>query len=885
VHEQVQEPSHGVLSSAGRRGVHTYDRAWARAFSSHFHSQKVDIPGGVNGSHARLALVGATLVHITTLVRFLSVVALVHSCRAAPEPPVVTPGGGLVKAPSPILLSHPNPSGVIVYTFDGSDPRDVFGNIVANAHVYTAPLTLSRPMVVRARVKSGVEWSDITAAAFTPDQDFSPLMFTEIMYHPQDGGESAEFVEFKNIGTKSIDLTGLEFACVELLSPDTQAFFQFPPGTVIGPGEFRVLAHNSASYPTKYSQHYPGAPLHGYYTGDIPNSAARLVIRHAMTRHEAVVARYGSQAPWQVVPDNHNYHPSDAVGFSLVRVNYDPNADPNSYRSWRASTHKKGSPGTDDPPPIVPPIYINELLTRGGSGTPDAIEFFNPNPFEVDLGKWWLSDERNDPLRYSISTGTTIPALGYLVLNENQFNGGPNGIAFSADGERCYLFSADADGLLTGYSHGFQFGPSDRDVSFGRTLASDGTEDFPMQISMTFGAANSGPRMSPVVITEVMFRPASGPGYIEFQNISGASVNLWDPENPQNTWALGIRVPGGTTIPANGLLLVVEGDASFARTFYNVPPDVQVFGGASINPFLNEYTVGVQRPSGMTSSQPIIPRYVDVEKVVFTDSYPWPPGAAAGASLERIDVTRWANDPVNWRPSPTLHSAGRPNSGNLPPTVWAGSDRFEFIGLPAALPSAIMDESASVSSVWDQMSGPDAVIFTGPTPAQTTAFFPALGTYVLRLTASDGTFSVSDTVSIEVITRPIEQWRATNFTPAEQSDPAIGTLLADPDRDGRLNVVEYLFDSAPQESDSTGLLAAEMVDGYLQIRWSERSFAPDVIAIPQRADKIAGPWFGTPELFERTEVDLGGVRHITIRDRVRAANRPTGFMRLRFETR
>ena len=67
--------------------------------------------------------------------------------------------------------------------------------------------------------------------------------------------------------------------------------------------------------------HYPGAPMHGQYTEDLPNSAGRVVIRDARTRHEAVVARYGSAAPWPVVPDNHNYHPEDAVGFSLVRVN------------------------------------------------------------------------------------------------------------------------------------------------------------------------------------------------------------------------------------------------------------------------------------------------------------------------------------------------------------------------------------------------------------------------------------------------------------------------------------------------------------------------------------------------------------------------------------
>ena len=176
-------------------------------------------------------------------------------------------------------------------------------------------------------------------------------------------------------------------------------------------------------------------------------------------------------------------------------------------------------------------------------GTPDMIEFFNPNSFAVDIGKWWLSDERNDPQRYSIPAGTTVPALGYLVMDETQFNTGPTGVAFNADGERCYLFSADANGLLTGYSHGFQFAASDRDVTFGRQVASDGTEDFPSQVSATFGAANSGPLSSPVVISEVMFSHPFGPGYIELRNLSSAPVNLWDPQNPQSTWIVGSPVP------------------------------------------------------------------------------------------------------------------------------------------------------------------------------------------------------------------------------------------------------------------------------------------------------------------------------------------------------
>jgi hypothetical protein len=81
------------------------------------------------------------------------------------------------------------------------------------------------------------------------------------------------------------------------------------------------------------------------------------------------------------------------------------------------------------------------------------------------------------------------------------------------------------------------------------------------------------------------------------------------------------------------------------------------------------------------------------------------------------------------------------------------------------------------------------------------------------------------------------------------------------------------------------LFATEVVNDRLQIRWSQRTFTPDVIAIPLRAHKSDGPWFSTSELFERTETVLGGFRQITVREKIPLANRPAGFMRLRLEAR
>ncbi len=56
---------------------------------------------------------------------------------------------------------------------------------------------------------------------------------------------------------------------------------------------------------------------------------------------------------------------------------------------------------------------------------------------------------------------------------------------------------------------------------------------------------------------------------------------------------------------------------------------------------------------------------------------------------------------------------------------------------------------ALVTTLWSQVSGPGVAVVTAPASAVTTVDFPALGTYVLRLTADDGELSATDDVTID----------------------------------------------------------------------------------------------------------------------------------------
>jgi hypothetical protein len=162
---------------------------------------------------------------MTSFVALLLSALCAVSGYAALMPVTFDPAGGTIQSPALVLLTNHNSTGVIFYTTDGSDPRDVFGGVVPTARIYepptantpalTFPLSINRPMIVTARVKSGTNWSDAAVAAFSVDQDFSKLLFTEILFHSPPTPTNfdlgpLEFVELKNTGSKTLDLSGLE---------------------------------------------------------------------------------------------------------------------------------------------------------------------------------------------------------------------------------------------------------------------------------------------------------------------------------------------------------------------------------------------------------------------------------------------------------------------------------------------------------------------------------------------------------------------------------------------------------------------------------------------------------------------------------------------------
>ena len=92
---------------------------------------------------------------------------------------------------------------------------------------------------------------------------------------------------------------------------------------------------------------------------------------------------------------------------------------------------------------------------------------------------------------------------------------------------------------------------------------------------------------------------------------------------------------------------------------------------------------------------------------------------------------------------------------NQPPVVSAGSDLTTSLPNAATLNGSVTDDGLPAGSTltisWSQLSGPGTATFTNPNAASTAAGFSAPGTYVVRLTASDGDLTATDEATITVI--------------------------------------------------------------------------------------------------------------------------------------
>jgi hypothetical protein len=539
------------------------------------------------------------------------------------------------------------------------------------------------------RIKATFDYAMLIDPSSTSDLRES-LRISEIMYNPP-GGTEYEFVELLNIGDSALDLTGVRF---------TEGIdYAFGP-TTLGAKEHLVVVKNQALFASRYST--AGMKIApGIFLGRLDNAGERI----SLADSNGVVflsVDYGTTPPWPPEPDG--------AGQSLE--SRDPAGNPADPSNWRASPEAGGSPGRAGGDALGT-VIINEALAHTDPPLEDAIEVHNRTAQPVNIGGWFLSDSAADFKKWRIPNGTLVPAYGHRVFYEIDFNTNNLVSPFSlssANGDQVYLSAADAAGNLTGYRSAVSFDASANGVSFGRYDTSIG-RDFPPLVTRTFGVGapttveqfrtgqgqpNAAPLTGPVVIQEIMYRPLPIGGtndntadeFVEIHNLTDSSVNLFDPAYPTNTWRLrggaDFDFPTGFNLPAHGYALIVRFNPltnapalTAFRTRYGLPADVRVLGpyAGQLNNRTEE--LKLTRPDAPTLIGPTageVP-YLLVDRVVYSDAYPWPAGAdGVGGSLQRRRPHEYGNDPVNWKAAdPT------PGRANVQGSSFTDTDRD---GLP-----------------------------------------------------------------------------------------------------------------------------------------------------------------------------------------------------------
>jgi len=279
-------------------------------------------------------------------------------------------------------------SGTIYYTLNGTDPRRPGGGVNAGVSfsLNDVILNLNGSAVINARILSDGNWSALRRVSFlNSNEDYAGLKVTELNYHPPDliagsdtvPGQDLEFIEFKNTGKNTVNLSGLAI--------DSAVYFNFPSGVLLPPRQFYVIA----SKPSKFYNYY-GMAASGNFKGNFSNSGERILVKD--TNGDAIIDfSYSDDLPW---PSE-----ADGDGFSLSSAEVNPAGNPADYSYWTLSVKKDGNPFADniDGSGIIDPAFDGSLIVY-------------PNPTQGLITVQLMTDDAAEVMEVTIysSTGKTL---------------------------------------------------------------------------------------------------------------------------------------------------------------------------------------------------------------------------------------------------------------------------------------------------------------------------------------------------------------------------------------------------------------------------------------------------------------------------------------------
>ena len=400
------------------------------------------------------------------------------------------------------------------------------------------------------------------------------LVLNEINSSPDD------WVELMNTGSEALDLSGFE-----LRDNSDDHRWQFADGITIAAGGMLVVeATTSGLVYDDQTKAYANGTFEaaiGIGSGDsirLYDKSGNLLDEYGWTQH----ASYNGDA----AKASYGRYPDGTGAFCLTK-------------------ETKGAANEN----YAPTIAINEVESNGDAT--DWVEVMNTGTQAVDISGWYLLD--NDPVGHKAETTpvpsrTTLEPGALYVFDQNKdFTFGlgkaDKASVFDASGNLVaeYEWAAHASGVYA--------------------RIPDGTGDFQDFATSTKGKKNKV--VNPVVINEVQSNdPNGGPDWVELANptsdtldISGLVLKDEKDKNPYT-------IPEGTTIPANGYLVIYQDDSGTTGFSFGLGK------GDSVRLFENgEQIASTTWPSG-NHTNPTWGLYPDVNGNSYQNTLEATPGAA-----------------------------------------------------------------------------------------------------------------------------------------------------------------------------------------------------------------------------------------------------------------
>lgn len=501
---------------------------------------------------------------------------------------------------------------------------------------------------IDATVSSEVEPYTPRGERLGPSSRQTPLVISEIMYHPADraDGLDGEFVELYNSDLIARDLTGFRLAgSVE---------FAFPDGCVLPPGGFLVVARRPADFAVVSGLTTALGPF--AWAGSLPNDGGVLRLHNARGG-VLLEVEYGTRPPWPAA--------ADGAGHSLVLAR--PSFGEGDARAWAASDCMGGSPGGAEAvrPNRYAAVVINELLAHTDDPAVDFVEWFNHSTQAVDVSGCILTDDLATN-RFRFPTGSVLQPRSYLVFDQTQL-----GFRLDAAGETLWLFDPDRTRIVDAV----RFGAQESGVPLGRFP--DGVPELRRLVAPSPGAENLPFLIGEVVINEIMYNPISGASDDEFIEVFNRQAEPVPLAGWRLTGGIDFTFPPGTVIEARGYLAVGRNRARLLANHPAVDPGRVLgdFDGALSNA---GERLALTKPDEIVTTNQFglaVTNHLDIEvdEVTYRTGGRWGKWSdGLGSSLELIDPDSDHLRPSNWADSDesgkapwcTIEHTGRLDNGD-----------------------------------------------------------------------------------------------------------------------------------------------------------------------------------------------------------------------------